>query len=1258
MSYLRETEDDESFIKNPPIIHYRFKRKLDFLNCHIQLYISEDKLKIVINCIEDYSQNMIEYSNYFSFSQLRGLNNYFGIFRKLEDILEDMANILQYNNYDIERNSNSLTLILHVAVNDEFGDVHLTLFRNKVIINNNNKSSKIVQTMRSNNDNRKKLINKPRKDYCDTDNSAANNTYGVKSVRELNNVLTDLKDRVTVLEVTQNSSPKKDNYNKSPIGNNSLADEDNILLNMDSIIKRINRLEEANTQKKEKIKFLEERLKQYEPFLTTTTDIDRENASGYPDNNKYYNEADYISLGTLTNKNNNNKNVSINSVRKSNLLIIDEENNYSSSNDDDNNHKNKSRRHGGSSTKNYNVHSLEKKKRNKSTEVEKKKDKNRKTKNKRKEMNSHSRNKDNNKDRNKDNNESNNYRDIEDLDKMRKRKAAMKMAKRDRDKKTSSQNEEMICTDYPKKNRKHKNKTIVQQYDENESLRIIQNLENHLDKKKPNIIVREGEYTKDQMFDYNDKTPSFRKNLYDNNKQKNSNNIDNNVAYMKHLNTNSTNSENYYDGNNNNYSNNYYNDNSNNYHKSNYSNLNNNNSHNAQNITSVKNSMNDKRQNAYNNNKSNNSFKNYNNENTQTLYNKSNDSTKNYNNDNTQKIYNKSINSFSNTNNYNNNNSKYRNNNNNSINDYNYDNSQNIYNNANSTNYNNNRDNPNINNENMNNQNQFINTNNDMEKKETDRNEKGLTSTRQMIKESTDNYEETKKTENNMMIKLPLIEKEDLQKYVDSEIIFTKNELKLLKTKINGGIKNIHVFFDILYRATEDGDNTSAIKKLVKDKFRTLTLFYSQEGARFGIYVEKEIYGKTLKERKGSCFLVSLNNLATYDILDNKYATDNKGDMLCFIRNQENNRNGSGWAIFTPPKQFLGKECILGEIRGFFDVDYLEKIIGEKYEYHLKEVEIFEVAIEEEERNNNNEIKNTNNLDLGNNMNKRNDEENNRQINNFGNINQDNNNNLDNNYNNNNMDNNYNYNDNDMQNNMENNNLNNMENNNNYNNNMGNNNMDNNNNYNYNVDNKNNNMDNNNNYNNNLDNDNNYNNNMDNNMNYNNNIDNTNNNNYANMDNNNMENNNNYNNMDNNNNYNNNLGNNNMENNNNMGNNNMDNNNNNYNDNLGKNNDYYNNNNMDNNNMDNNNMDNNNNNYNDNLGNNNDYYNNNMDNNNNNNAGNNNDYYNDNNNNMDYNNNYDNYNNNDVNNNKNMNNPGGNKEEFFLSGIIEGTKKK
>ena len=51
--------------------------------------------------------------------------------------------------------------------------------------------------------------------------------------------------------------------------------------------------------------------------------------------------------------------------------------------------------------------------------------------------------------------------------------------------------------------------------------------------------------------------------------------------------------------------------------------------------------------------------------------------------------------------------------------------------------------------------------------------------------------------------------------------------------------------------------------------------------------------------------------------------------MLCFIRNKEKNRNGSGWAIFTPPKQFLGKECILGEIRGFFDVDYLEKIIGD-----------------------------------------------------------------------------------------------------------------------------------------------------------------------------------------------------------------------------------------------------------------------------------------------------------------------------------------
>ena len=69
----------------------------------------------------------------------------------------------------------------------------------------------------------------------------------------------------------------------------------------------------------------------------------------------------------------------------------------------------------------------------------------------------------------------------------------------------------------------------------------------------------------------------------------------------------------------------------------------------------------------------------------------------------------------------------------------------------------------------------------------------------------------------------------------------------------------------LLYRATRDGDYEDAIKLRCDKKLKTLTLFYTIEGARFGIYIEKKIKstiksGKKIVEVPGTSFIISLNN--------------------------------------------------------------------------------------------------------------------------------------------------------------------------------------------------------------------------------------------------------------------------------------------------------------------------------------------------------------------------------------------------------------
>jgi hypothetical protein len=198
--------------------------------------------------------------------------------------------------------------------------------------------------------------------------------------------------------------------------------------------------------------------------------------------------------------------------------------------------------------------------------------------------------------------------------------------------------------------------------------------------------------------------------------------------------------------------------------------------------------------------------------------------------------------------------------------------------------------------------------------------------------------------------KIAYYPREQIRKYVNSRIFFRKDELRLLKDKISNNNRKLHVFFDILYRASQDGDKELPIRESIADYGETLTLFYTYEGARFGVYLNREetlsfIKGRHFREIPGTCFIVGLNNLVIYQIEKNKTSNDDFKDVLCFGRTYYLNKNGTHWMIFTPQNHFLDKKCIIGTGEGLFKNVNIEKLVG-GYEYHLKEVEIFSVAIE------------------------------------------------------------------------------------------------------------------------------------------------------------------------------------------------------------------------------------------------------------------------------------------------------------------------
>ncbi len=94
---------------------------------------------------------------------------------------------------------------------------------------------------------------------------------------------------------------------------------------------------------------------------------------------------------------------------------------------------------------------------------------------------------------------------------------------------------------------------------------------------------------------------------------------------------------------------------------------------------------------------------------------------------------------------------------------------------------------------------------------------------------------------------------------------------------------------------------------------------------------------------------MSLNNLRFFNIAPNQTSRNGHEDFLCFGRTFYLNKNGSNWLINTPKSSFLKKRCIIGDQKG----DYInfdpEVLIGNKNDYHIKDIEIFQVAFERDD---------------------------------------------------------------------------------------------------------------------------------------------------------------------------------------------------------------------------------------------------------------------------------------------------------------------
>ena len=245
---------------------YRTNIKQNNQNYSITLFIVEEKLQISVKYSSPYSDEIFEYTNFYSFHQLKIINKYFRYFDNIEKICKDLDKLLKKNKVSIDDKNAFIILSIQVLIKKEKTNIIFKL-KKKVTDyrRNNDRINNNYNNINNYNKNRSK-------------NSISMPKYNEEEESKIKNLLNDLNDRVSMLENSHryDSAPKekmdyRNNRNNINNINKMNINESNLLLgNINNIMVRMNRLEDLNKEKDDRIKELEDKISKYENNLSNT----------------------------------------------------------------------------------------------------------------------------------------------------------------------------------------------------------------------------------------------------------------------------------------------------------------------------------------------------------------------------------------------------------------------------------------------------------------------------------------------------------------------------------------------------------------------------------------------------------------------------------------------------------------------------------------------------------------------------------------------------------------------------------------------------------------------------------------------------------------------------------------------------------------------------------------------------------------------------------------------------------------------------
>ena len=177
---------------------------------------------------------------------------------------------------------------------------------------------------------------------------------------------------------------------------------------------------------------------------------------------------------------------------------------------------------------------------------------------------------------------------------------------------------------------------------------------------------------------------------------------------------------------------------------------------------------------------------------------------------------------------------------------------------------------------------------------------------------------------------------------MDSKIIDKKEDLQFIYNRLVNNDKNLRqkkIKYNLLYRATRDGDSSTSFHKRVDNKKSLLSIIKNNRGMKFGFYMEQPFKNTRKWEKDNKSFIYSLNLKKIYNV---KEGADSFYDDIGYIIDLNNNQISiSNYFLSNNNSRTCTKSDAEKSFYGF-EKDY-ELNNGER-QFTVQEMETFQIS--------------------------------------------------------------------------------------------------------------------------------------------------------------------------------------------------------------------------------------------------------------------------------------------------------------------------